>query len=67
MPTPSNSAAYVLRLAREQKGLSVGQLAYLTNYKADTIYKWEEGKRTIAADAFIRLIQAIGGKVTVTI
>lgn len=67
MTTASGSAGSVLRLVREQKGLSLGKLSYKTNIPKQTLSQWELGQRAIDADTFVDLIKAMGGKVTVIV
>lgn len=49
-------AGELIRAARERRGLSQGQLAYLANVAREEICRWESGRHTILSDSFLRIL-----------
>ena len=54
-----------LRMLREAKGETVGQVAIRTGYKKNTIYNYELGYATPSLPVFVGLIRHYGKRITV--
>lgn len=55
----------VIRALRNDKGLTVGELAEKSGTSASGVSRWENGSRVPNIDVFVRIVQALGADVVV--
>lgn len=59
------STSAVIRELRNEKGLTLRQLAERANVSDSAVSRWENGERVPNVDAYIRIIQALDAEVVI--
>ena len=59
------STSDVIRELRNEKGLTLRQLAERANVSDSAVSRWENGERVPNVDAYIRIIEALGAEVVI--
>ena len=59
------STSAVIRELRNEKGLTLRQLAERANVSDSAVSRWENGERIPNVDAYIRIIEALDAEVVI--
>ena len=59
------STSAVIRELRNEKGLTLRQLAERANVSDSAVSRWENGERVPNVDAYIRIIEALDAEVVI--
>ena len=59
------STSAVIRELRNEKGLTLRQLAERANVSDSAVSRWENGERVPNVDAYIRIIEALDAEIVI--